>query len=69
MDKLADTNRTRMEHLSLSVITIGSKYLTRSITRLGKSSSCMLTKQARPLIDGGALIGNSPLGVRKVVTK
>ena len=35
MDQLADTNRTRMEHISLSEITIGSKELVISSAQLG----------------------------------
>ena len=35
MDQSADTNRTRMKHLSLLAITIGYNYLAISSARLG----------------------------------
>ena len=37
MSQSLDTNRTRIEHLSLSAITIGSKELAISSARLGKN--------------------------------
>ena len=50
MNQLADTNRTKMEHLSLTSMTKGSKYLAISGVRLGHKI-LMHTNQLMDTID------------------
>ena len=68
-DQSTETNHTRMENILLPAVTIGSKDLAIGSAQLVKFSSRTLTKLALPLIDRDMVIGTSPSGVRKVVTK
>ena len=63
--QLIDTNRTRIEHLSLSAVTIGSKYLVIGSARLG-DKIVLEAKQASTSIDRqGHGYQDFPFGSRK----
>ena len=68
-DQLAETNCTRIKHLSLSATAIVPKEILIGSARLGDILSRMLIKRALPFIDGDKVIRNSPLILGKLVRK
>ena len=68
IDPWSNTKHTRMEHVTLLVITIGSEELGKSRACLDETLICT-NQQALPLIDGETVIGVSTYKEVKFVTK